>query len=314
MTKSIGEKSKFKILVVGDLMLDINYSGDSLRLSPEAPVPVVENIFDSCFLGGAGNVAVNMSELGHEVSICGSVGSDENGRTILKHLGKNNILSDLVCVKDVASITKIRILANGKHVCRLDFEDNKDLYSLNRFSISKLIEPFDLIILSDYSKGVITQGLVNEVIDNALMRQIRVLVDPKPKNKIAYSNAYLIKPNMIEAKEMCAKYSLTNVSDLGAQIIKDYGCRNLIITDAQNGAFLFNGENPMIHFPALSKLDVLDVTGAGDTFISVIAHLLLFGATVASSVPLAVKAASFVCSKKGTTPITLEEFKSLGDA
>jgi len=283
-----------KILVIGDVMLDWWIEGTAERLSPEAPVPIVKKTGDQYFLGGAGNVAANISTLEGKVKLIGAIGRDSNGEKISR-LAKEKNIEFIIGGYQKITTAKIRVSAGGHQITRIDEEKINPIYIDSKILISEA-EKAQVIILSDYAKGIVTQKLMNDL----EKYKRKMLVDPKPQNKNLYKRVYLITPNKLEAEEMANK---KDFFDAGELLRKKLGA-NILITRGEKGMSLFNGGE--IYLPTYAK-EVYDVTGAGDTVIGTIALALSAKASLKDAAIIANHAAGIVVGKKGTAQTNIEE-------
>ncbi len=295
------------VLVVGDIMLDTYLWGDINRVSPEAPVPIVEVNKIEHNPGGAANVALNLATLGCQVSLIGLIGTDAEG-TILKNLldQHNIICTDLVVSESCPTTVKSRIIAHNQQVVRADRELNKDLSksSNNNLikSVKSIIENIDAIILGDYNKGVLNLASIKAVIQTANNAGKPVYVDPKESNFNAYKNVRLFKPNLLEFKNSYINNESLEVA--GFQFKDEINAEILMITRGADGVSLFDGSD-YHHFSTKARL-VHDVSGAGDTVIATFTLSDICGASPKESVTLSNYAAGRVCEEVGVVPISLE--------
>ena len=295
------------VLVVGDIMLDTYLWGDINRVSPEAPVPIVEVNKIEHNPGGAANVALNLASLGCQVSLIGLIGTDAEG-TILKNLldQHNIICTDLVVSESWPTTVKSRIIAHNQQVVRADRELNKDLSksSNNNLikSVKSIIENIDAIILGDYNKGVLNFASIKAVIQTANNAGKPVYVDPKESNFNAYKNVRLFKPNLLEFKNSYINNESLEVA--GFQFKDEINAEILMITCGADGVSLFDGSD-YHHFSTKARL-VHDVSGAGDTVIATFTLSDICGASPKESVTLSNYAAGRVCEEVGVVPISLE--------
>jgi len=295
------------VLVVGDIMLDTYLWGDINRVSPEAPVPIVEVNKIEHNPGGAANVALNLASLGCQVSLIGLIGTDAEG-TILKNLldQHNIICTDLVVSESWPTTVKSRIIAHNQQVVRADRELNKDLSksSNNNLikSVKSIIENIDAIILGDYNKGVLNFASIKAVIQTANNAGKPVYVDPKESNFNAYKNVRLFKPNLLEFKNSYINNESLEVA--GFQFKDEINAEILMITRGADGVSLFDGSD-YHHFSTKARL-VHDVSGAGDTVIATFTLSDICGASPKESVTLSNYAAGRVCEEVGVVPISLE--------
>ncbi|WP_297208224.1 D-glycero-beta-D-manno-heptose-7-phosphate kinase [uncultured Brachyspira sp.] len=320
--------TKSKVLVIGDLMLDRFTYGDVIRISPEAPVPVLHVNHEENYLGGAGNVARNISALigknsNENMFLIGVIGKDKSADTIIDSMNYSNISSSGIVIDESRyTITKTRIVAGTQQIVRID-EENTDPFSN---AVMKKIEnvftdnvdDYNVIIISDYNKGVITKPLAKKIIDICNKKKKLVLVDPAIKHFSFYKKATLMTPNLKEAVEgMDSKFPFYEfnpnaINILGNNIIKKLNLSKLMITLGANGMALFDKDiklndkkSPYI-IPTKAK-SVFDVSGAGDTVISVLAMCLSVGISFKESSEIANAAAGVVVGKSGTSTLTLKE-------
>ena len=295
------------VLVVGDLMLDTYLWGEINRISPEAPVPIVEVKKIEYNPGGAANVALNLASLGCKVSLIGLIGTDAEG-TILKNLldQRNIICTDLVMSESRPTTVKSRIIAHNQQVVRADREMNKDLSESSNNNLIKsvkaIIEDVDAVILGDYNKGVLNLVSVKAIIDAANNTGKPVYVDPKESNFNAYKNVRLFKPNLSEFKNAYMEDESLEVA--GFQFKHEINAEILMITRGADGVSLFDGSD-YHHFPTKARL-VHDVSGAGDTVIATFTLSDICGASTEESVTLSNYAAGRVCEEVGVVPISLK--------
>ncbi len=300
-------KSK-KILVIGDIILDNFIFGEVERISPEAPVPVVEVKNEKFMLGGAGNVSLNIKSMGGDVFIISSIGSDENGKILKKLLERENIDYFLI-ERDLPTIIKTRIIAKTQQLVRIDREkieylNRKEEKEVKNF-ISGMIDGFDCIIISDYGKGFITGELM------FFLKKFnkKIIVDPKPNHFSFYKNVFCITPNQNEAITGIGKLNVKNFEELlkvGIEIIKKIKCENLIITLGKNGMLVYENKN-IYHIPSVAK-DVYDVTGAGDTVCGIFSLYFSVSKNILESAIVSNFAAGIVVGKLGTATTNQKEF------
>ncbi|MFC2158885.1 D-glycero-beta-D-manno-heptose-7-phosphate kinase [Acidobacteriota bacterium] len=307
MSDIVNKFSGKRILVLGDLMLDKYIWGDVVRISPEAPVPVVEVKEDSACLGGGGNVYHNLERLGSNPMMVGVVGNDSEGDWIKEKIGNGRGV--FVCEQRPTTM-KTRIIAHQQQVVRVDIE-KKNPFS--REMVNKMKDVIkenksDGILISDYNKGVVSRALMEEILPYAQNNKIPVFVDPKVENFPLYSPVQLITPNHLEAARIVQQNCDTNeeVERAGALIMSSISARFLIIKRGERGMSVFDDGGKRYHIPARAK-EVYDVTGAGDTVIATAALALLSGATIGEAAYLANSAASVVVGKIGTAGLTSEE-------
>ena len=304
--------SRFKdinILVVGDLILDKYLWGDVERISPEAPVPVVDVKKETVNLGGACNVAWNISALEGNVYIAGVIGKDENGKILEFLLKEKNINPILIKDSSRPTTEKTRIIAVSQQLMRIDREDRSKLSGdilvelIER--IDGIIENVDAVIVSDYGKGVITR----ELMDYLLKINKPIFVDPKPSNVDLYNKITIMTPNKKEAYALAKLNSDTSVERVGKFLMEKLQMDQLLITLGAEGMMLFTEEG-IAKIPAKAK-KVFDVTGAGDTVISVLALSKSAGGTWEESASLANYAAGYVVGEIGTAVVSQEKLIEL---
>jgi rfaE bifunctional protein kinase chain/domain len=305
-----------KVLVIGDVMLDSYWWGNVERISPEAPVPIVHTRKKEYRLGGAANVALNLKRLGAEPIICSVIGHDSDGEILLRLLGNENISAEGIIVSDIRPTTvKTRIISGKNQLLRIDIEEDdllnpEDTSSLES-KISELIKVIDLIIFEDYDKGVISQHIIEEIVKKAIDLKIPVAVDPKKRNFMAYENVTLFKPNLRELSEGL-KIDLNTGSDINeikeaAKLLQNkLQVDQVLITLSEKGVYLSEKNGTSHQIPAHIR-DIFDVSGAGDTVISVAALALLANVSGDVVAALANLAGGLVCEKVGVVPIDKEE-------
>lgn len=301
---------KVKMAVIGDLMIDDYIIGSVERISPEAPVPVVSVKEERFVLGGAGNVINNLATLGVKTYCYGVIGDDLEGDRLKKALKLIGVDTEgLIRSEDRPTIVKRRILGGNQQLLRIDWEDptniNGVLEETILDSLKENIENIDAIILSDYDKGVLTERVAKEAIKLARKYGKIVTVDPKPSNIMNYIKASSMTPNKKEALE-CAKLPKgTDIDTVGTTIREKLQLDNLLLTRSEEGVSLYSEEG-VANIPTFAK-EVYDVTGAGDTVISVYTLAKAAGATWEEAARIANTAAGVVVGKIGTSTATKEE-------
>lgn len=298
-----------RIAVVGDLMVDNYYWGTVNRVSPEAPVPVVDVVSESTRLGGAANVANNIQALGGIPVLVGLIGNDHPGATLLGLLKEQN-LSDEGIVKDTSRPTtiKTRVIAHGQHVVRIDNESKAECpeHLQHRIidAVKYKIHDIDGIILEDYNKGVITKNIIHEIVAVARKYNKIVTVDPKFNNFFEYKNVTVFKPNLRETAEAIGRRINTDedVMSAGRKLLSDLQADNILLTRGEDGLSLFENTGRVTHMRSLAT-NVQDVSGAGDTVIATLTMALAGGGTIHESAALANCAASVVVGSVGIVPI-----------
>ncbi len=297
------------VLVVGDLMLDRYWHGPTSRISPEAPVPVVHVNEIEERAGGAGNVALNLSSLNAKVSLIGYCGQDEAADALQGLLRRSGVNCLLERLDDFPTITKLRIMSRHQQLIRLDFEEG--FHDLNQNTLYQQCRPAmqdaDVIILSDYGKG--TLSAVERLIGLANELNKPVLVDPKGSDFDRYRNASIITPNISEFEAVVGTCkNQDNLVEKGLKLIGKLNLQALLVTRGEHGMTLLTQDGQALHLPTHAR-EVFDVTGAGDTVISVLAAGLAAGLTADQATRLANVGAGIVVGKLGTATISVDEFR-----
>lgn len=309
LKKVLDSFKNIKIGVVGDLMLDDYIIGVVDRISPEAPVPVVNVKEERFVLGGAANVVNNLSVLGAQTICFGVIGEDFNGDRLLNTFKEKNIdSSGIIRTNELPTIVKRRILAGNQQLLRIDWEEaspiSKTLEDRLLDNFKDKIETLDAVILSDYDKGVLTPRVAKEIVKLCRENNIIVTVDPKPKNAMNYLGATSMTPNRKEAMECLGKTKVTDFETLGKELKEKLQLDNLLLTRSEEGMSLFLDD--VITIPTFAK-EVYDVTGAGDTVISVFTLASAAGVNWIEAAKIANTAAGVVVGKMGTSTATKEE-------
>ena len=306
-----------KIMIVGDMMLDIYMNGKVERISPEAPVPIVSVTKTFSRLGGAANVAQNLKALGAEPILCSIIGKDEKSNDLISLMLEHNMnTSGIVKSDERITTTKVRIIGNNAQMLRVDTEDTFDLtekeYDLLMTKISEIAntENIDGIILQDYNKGVLTERLIKEVISIANKKNIPIGVDPKKKNFLAYQNATFFKPNLKELKE---GIGISAKNDSIEEIVKavdtlqsKLNCRYIMTTLSERGVLIKDYETHIWHHIPAHLRKIADVSGAGDTVLSVAMLCLVCNDDAYNIAALSNLAGGLVCEEIGAVPIDKE--------
>ncbi|HJT27811.1 MAG TPA: D-glycero-beta-D-manno-heptose-7-phosphate kinase [Pyrinomonadaceae bacterium] len=300
------------VLVLGDVMLDEFVWGDVTRISPEAPVPVVDVRRESVHLGGAANVLANLVALGSRGSVVGVVGKDGAGerlQTELRGLGSQD--GCLIVDDSRRSTTKTRIIAHSQLVVRADRESRVPVTSKIEDQIiaclKEALKQADAFVVSDYDKGVVTPRILREILPLAY-EQVPVLIDPKLRNFNEYRPATLVTPNHLEALRMSdSEDHSDDGSHTAAKIIREQlGCDAVLITRGDRGMMLLEGDGGPVYVETAAR-EVYDVTGAGDTVIAALACALACGATIVEAASFANRAAGIVVGKVGTATANADE-------
>lgn len=307
---------KIKIAVVGDMMLDEYIIGRVDRISPEAPVPVVNVQSESFVLGGAANVLNNLCSLGAQAFAIGLIGDDISGEKLEKELNKKGADTEgLIVDKNRPTIIKKRILAQHQQLLRLDWEKKGEIVSHVEDEViatfMKNVDKIDAVILSDYDKGILTKRVAGEIIKIANRHNKIIIVDPKPENSENYKDATSMTPNTKEAVA-CVRgmrgETEEDIQNLGAALKEKLNLRNLLITRSEKGMTLFEDKGATT-IPTVAK-EVYDVTGAGDTVIAVFTLAAAAGADFHEAAKIANTAAGVVVGKLGTATATKDEIIS----
>lgn len=298
------------ILLLGDVMLDSYWRGEASRISPEAPVPVVHLEQQEYRAGGAANVAVNLQVLGCKVHLMGIVGLDSAGDQLEQILLDTHIQYHLIRTPDFPTITKTRVLCQNQQLLRLDQEEDfpADLSHqfLQRFN--ELLPDIDAVILSDYGKN--TVGDPRIFIQAANQAGVPVFIDPKRSNFSFYSGAEVVTPNIEEFEDAFGKFSSQKeLETLAVQALKDYDLGALLVTQGGDGMTLVTRDQEPLHLPTQAQ-EIYDVTGAGDTVISIFAASVASGKTMKDSAVLANLAASISVKKLGAATVSMTELRN----
>ncbi|WP_288235960.1 bifunctional heptose 7-phosphate kinase/heptose 1-phosphate adenyltransferase [uncultured Prochlorococcus sp.] len=302
------------IFVIGDVMLDEYKFGKVNRISPEAPVPIFQVEKTISKIGGAGNVYNNLISIGGEASLFCIIGDDYIGQEIKKSLtikDKNYLLSS----KKVKSIKKTRVISQSQQLLRIDFE-NKIEKSFSDLLFKELIKKIeaknvDLVIVSDYSKGTITEDNLQKLILTCKKFNIKIIIDPKNLRKEAYKNSFLLKPNRSEFEKIFnIKINAKNFDELILDEIKKLNIEHFLITMGNKGMKYYSSKGDFFRIDTHSQ-EVFDVTGAGDTVIAVLSFCISLGIDIKKSIEIANKAASITINKLGAVSLTKKELIDL---
>ena len=303
-----------KIMIVGDVMLDVYMKGKVERISPEAPVPIVSVTETFSRLGGAANVAQNLKSLGTKPILCSIIGNDDKANELLNlMLDQDMTTSGIVKSNERITTRKVRIISNNAQMLRVDTEDTFDLtdkeHNLLMNEIKNIInnEKIDGIILQDYNKGVLTENIIKEVVALANEKNIPVGVDPKKKNFLAYKNVTLFKPNLKELREgigiSSKEESIDDITKSIDSLHEILNCRYIMTTLSERGVLIKDYEtNTRHHIPAHLR-KIADVSGAGDTVLSVAMLCLVCKQEAYNIAALSNLAGGIVCEELGVAPI-----------
>lgn len=306
----------FRVLILGDVMIDRYLNGKVTRISPEAPVPVVQLNHSMDRLGGAANVALNIKAMGASASLFAVIGSDEDGALLTSLSQRDDILtSGVIFEKGRRTTTKTRVIAGNQHLLRLDVEDTFPLNDhtekilLDAVSHAMDLMPPDVVILQDYNKGVLNESTIAEVIRMANQRIIPVAVDPKFNHFLSYKGATLFKPNLKELCEGLGRVVRTEETDLERACIdlhSHLGHMISLITLSEKGIYWYDHQIGQGAILPPVKRDIVDVCGAGDTVIAIAALALAAQWSAADIAMVANLAGGLVCEKVGVVPINRE--------
>ena len=302
-----------RCLVIGDLMLDEYLWGKAERISPEAPVQVVDIVREELRLGGAGNVVNNLVALGAQVTVCSVIGEDANGRALLEDFNQHGVAVDAIFLDPARRTSrKTRVVASHQQIVRIDRESRDPLSDATEGQVCSWITAhaasFNVILLSDYLKGVLTQRVIETVVAAAESTAIPVLVDPKGTDFSRYHGATILTPNRKEA-EAASGISILDSESLGQAaglIMERTGLVNLLITRSEEGMSLFSRSGEAVHIPTVAR-EVFDVSGAGDTVLASLAIGVAAGLGMAEAARLANIAAGIAVGKLGTSTVSPAE-------
>jgi D-beta-D-heptose 7-phosphate kinase/D-beta-D-heptose 1-phosphate adenosyltransferase len=308
---------KARVIVIGDIIMDKYIWGDVSRISPEAPVPVVEVKRETKMLGGAANVVHNISTLGARPILCGVIGDDLNGQEILDKIDEMGLMTDgMVMEHGRTTSIKTRVVAHSQQVVRFDREgrENISTESIQKILnfVRKDINNLDAIVVCDYGKGVISAQLMTGLRELGRNASVIIAVDPKTGNFEYYHEVDVITPNHHEAGTFC-RFEIIDKETLiraGKQMLHELNCRSVLITQGKDGMTLFENSGETTHIPTVAK-KVFDVTGAGDTVIGAFSLGLASGLDLKSSAILSNFAAGIVVGEVGTSTVKAEDLRSV---
>tara|TARA_B100001750_G_scaffold50080_1_gene37959 strand:- start:302 stop:1738 length:1437 start_codon:yes stop_codon:yes gene_type:complete len=296
------------IIVVGDIILDKYWFGDIARISPEAPVPVLNFTEASTKPGGAANVANNIANLGAEVFLFGAIGNDPDGDQLESDLSKMNIKCEFLKSNDFQTISKLRVLNKPNQIVRIDFEkENQTIdHHLIENRIKSKIDQSSIVVMSDYAKGLLSKEFIKTIIEEANAKNKIVLVDPKSDDFDRYKGATMLTPNKKEFENVVGRcVSDKEIVSKGEQLRQELSLQYLLVTLGAKGMVLIL-KNNVAWFPSKAR-KVFDVTGAGDTVISFIAAMLSAGLEIKKTVSIANDAAGIAVGKIGTAKVNMNE-------
>ena len=317
LSESIDKFSSCRILVVGDVIMDEFLWGRVERISPEAPVPVVQVEEESLVLGGAGNVVNNIISLGGQALLCGVIGNDAMGRELVHMLQKMNSPTHGLVVEDRRPTTiKTRIVAHSQQVVRVDREESEPVTEASIKKIITVIKEqlgsIDAIVISDYGKGVVARSLMDGIRSLGQGSQTILAVDPTVRNLALYKDVTLITPNNYEAQQMSGIHieDDQSVRQAGVHLLEELGCQMVLITQGDKGMTLFEGNGETTQIPTVAR-KVFDVSGAGDTVIATFTLALAAGLTPSEAALLSNLAAGIVVGEVGTAPVAASRLKEI---
>lgn len=304
-----------KIAVIGDIMLDRYRWGNHARMSPEAPVPVVEIDSTSESLGGASNVFNNLYFLGAKPILIGVVGNDEAGEIIKRKVQTENLPTDGIFT-DSTRITSVkeRVISNGQHVVRLDWEGRSKISEEIQRKIidylNTIIRDLDAVIIQDYNKGVVDSELIDKIVAKCIANETILAVDPKLENFFSYKKTTLFKPNVLET-EKALGMNIKTQSDIrkaGRELLERMECGCVLITQGRDGMTLFHKNGTVEQIQSRVR-KVSDVSGAGDTVIASFTLALTAGASYVEAAQIAAISAGIVCEEVGVVPVEIRKIR-----
>lgn len=309
----ISKISSIRCLVIGDLMLDEYLWGKTERISPEAPVQIVDVLREELRLGGAGNVVNNLATLGAHVAVCSVVGDDPDGLTLLQDFSRRQISAEAIFSDHQRRTSrKTRVVAANQQIVRIDRESRTPLSDEMETAVCQWIQAnagsFQVVLLSDYLKGVLTPRVIASTIDAANKNAIPVLADPKGTDYSRYAGATILTPNRKEAEAASgiAIHDLDSLEKAAKRIMEIAELQYLLITRSEEGMSLFSRSAPPVHIPTVAR-EVFDVSGAGDTVLAVLATGLASGMKMPEAAAFANVAAGIAVSKLGTSTVSPDE-------
>jgi len=306
-----------RVVVVGDVMLDEYVRGEVTRISPEAPVPVLEVRGQDWRLGGAANAAANIQALGGVTTVVGVVGHDDTAAIVAERLAHHGIASGVVEDPDRPTSKKTRLVAQQQQIVRIDLEKRHPIAGAVadgvRAAIDRALVGAQACVLSDYAKGVVTADIARHAIEAARAAGIPVIVDPKQKSFAAYRGATVLTPNLHELEAASPGVQPFELARAAAKLVAESGGAALLVTQGADGMTLFRAGRDAFHVEAKAR-EVFDVTGAGDTVVALIALALAAGVALEQAVELASLAAALSVSKRGTSTVSPAELLTAIDA
>lgn len=309
----VGSLQNKKVVVIGDVMLDVYIKGAVARISPEAPIPVVEiNEDDKKMPGGAANVAANITALGGRSAIIGTVGKDLAGRELVRELKKNKVdTMGVLALSDRPTTEKTRVIAHTQQVVRIDREVKAALSEPQQDQVVqkaiKALHDADAVIFEDYNKGLLTPKVIRKIVAYAKAHKKIITVDPKFHNFFEFKGVTVMKPNMKEMTEALGPEADGETFEtIGFKVMKKLACKSVVLTRSEHGMTLFEEGLPPRTIPTVAR-EVYDVSGAGDTVIATLTLALSAGATLLQAAALANYAAGIEVEKLGVATVSAEE-------
>jgi len=304
-----------RVLVIGDMMVDQFIWGKVSRISPEAPVPVVEVVSESLLLGGCANVLNNIHSMGGKTLVAGVIGSDAMGGWLMDELKRMGVNTEGIVIETGRPTTlKTRVVAHHQQVVRFDRERKmavarESAEQVLRY-VRKVRENLGAIVISDYRKGMVSRDLLDGIRKVLGETRVFLCVDPKVNNFSLYEGCHVITPNHHEAMGALGMEGTADIASVGKELLRRYDIGSVLITRGEEGMTLVEREGDVVHIPAVAK-EVFDVTGAGDTVIGVLALAVASGATLKEAAVLANHAAGIVVGKVGTATASREELRNV---
>lgn len=310
MKNQLPNFNKASVVVIGDIMLDRYWFGDAGRISPEAPVPVVNIKHTDERPGGAGNVSLNIAALGANVTLIGITGDDEAAQILTEQLAAAGVSHDIQFLSGIPTITKLRVISRHQQLIRMDFEEKFPAFDPTNIMdyYQRNLSEANLVILSDYGKGTLVQ--TQELIRRAKEANTPVLVDPKGTDFSIYRGADVITPNFKEFELIVGTcHNEQEVVSKGQALLKQHDIQTLLLTRGEHGMTLIPQHGEEFHLPAHAR-EVFDVTGAGDTVIATLGAAMAAGATLQEAMAIANLAASLVVAKLGAAAVSVPELQA----
>ncbi len=315
-SKTLEQFSQVRVLIIGDLMLDRFFWGSVQRISPEAPVPIVEVQRESAMPGGAANVSNNIASLTGKPYLCGVVGKDEYSKQLIQKIQESQTdCSGIIEDEQRITTVKDRVIAYNQQVVRIDREVKDDITEEQHDKLMEqvvaLMPSINIVIIEDYGKGLITPQLIQNIVREAHKHNVLIAVDPKEKYFDYYANVDVITPNHHEAEKVTGITIKDNLSlcQCGEALLKKINCKAVLLTRGEHGMSLFQKDKAPLHIPTVAQ-EVFDVSGAGDTVIATFALALGAGSSLEEATYLSNIAGGVVVGKVGVAAVTIDELKA----